>query len=158
MGAGSSPPPPPDERVLSMRREFDAPRRLVYEAWTQSDHVRHWWGPRGFVTLSCEMDLRPGGGWRVRSRSPEGAEYAEVGVFREVVPPERLVFTHAWEDLDGKRGQETLVTVTFTELGDRTRVDFRQAEFDSIKSRDGHEEGWSSAFELLVEYLAELRA
>jgi uncharacterized protein YndB with AHSA1/START domain len=158
MGAGSSPTPPPGDRVLSMTREFSAPRRLVYEAWTQPDHLRHWWGPRGFTTLSCEMDLRPGGRWRVRSRSPEGTEVAEVGVFREIVPPQRLVFTHAWEDVQGDPGHETLVTVTFTEQAGKTRIDFRQAEFDSIESRDGHEEGWSSAFELLVEYLAELPA
>lgn len=144
--------------MLSMTREFSAPRRLVYEAWTQPDHLRHWWGPRGFTTLSCEMDLRPGGRWRVRSRSPEGTEVAEVGVFREIAPPQRLVFTHAWEDVQGDPGHETLVTVTFTEQAGKTRIDFRQAEFDSIESRDAHEGGWSSAFELLVEYLAELPA
>jgi uncharacterized protein YndB with AHSA1/START domain len=104
------------------------------------------------------MDLRPGGRWRVRSRSPDGTEVAEVGVFREIVRPQRLVFTHAWEDVHCVPGHETLVTVTFTEQAGKTRIDFQQAEFDSIESRDGHEEGWNSAFELLVEYLAELPA
>ena len=92
----------------------------------------------------------------MRSRSPEGRDYAEFGVFREIVPMQRLVFTHAWEDANGKPGHETLVTVTFVEHDGKTRLDFRQAVFESIESRDGHEEGWSSAFELLVEYMAEI--
>lgn len=139
---------------LTMTRVFPAPRALVFKAWTEPQHVKEWWGPRGFTTLSCEMDLRPGGKWRTHSRSPEGKEYAEHGFFREIVEPERLVFTQAWEDADGKAKHETLVTIMFTEQGGKTLLSFHQGVFESVTSRDSHGEGWSSAFELLVEYLA----
>jgi uncharacterized protein YndB with AHSA1/START domain len=156
--ANRPPPAPPTNWMLSMTREFDAPVRVIYEAWTTVEHIYRWWGPRGFTTLSCELDLRPGGRWRVQSRSSEGRQYTELGVFREIVPMQRLVFTHCWEDADGKPGHETLVTVTFSEHAGKTRLDFSQGAFESIESRDGHEEGWSSAFELLAEYLAEIKA
>lgn len=143
------------EKVVVLTRMFEAPLHVVYEVWTRPAHIRRWWGPRGFTTLSCEFDVRPAGSWRVESLSPEGNRHTEVGVFREVVPRKRLVFTHAWEQQDGTRSRETLVSVAFTRHGNRTRVDFHQAVFDSVQSRDGHEVGWSSAFELLSEYLAE---
>ena len=108
-------------------RVFDAPRSLVFKIWTQPPHMKHWWGPRGYTTLSCEIDLRPGGAWRVASRHTDGSETAEQGVFREIVEPERLVFTHAWEDEEGKPGHETLVTVTFVEQDGKTRLTFHQA-------------------------------
>jgi uncharacterized protein YndB with AHSA1/START domain len=158
MPVANSPTMPPADRVLSMSRIFDAPVRIVYEAWTTPGHIQRWWGPRGFTTLSCEMDLRPGGRWRVHSRSNEGREYAEHGVFREVMPLQRLVFTHCWEGANGTPGLETLVTVTFAAQDGTTRVDFQQAVFDSVETRKGHEEGWGSAFELLAEFLAGVRS
>jgi len=142
------------ERELVITRVFAAPRALVFKAWTEPERIKQGWGPRGFTTLSCEMDLRPGGVWRTRSRSPEGTEHAEHGVFREIVEPERLVFTQAWEDAESKPKHETLVTVTFVEQSGKTLLTFHQGVFASITSRDAHEGGWSSAFELLVEYLA----
>jgi uncharacterized protein YndB with AHSA1/START domain len=144
--------------ALLITRRFDAPAQVVYDAWTQPQHMREWWGPRGFVTLSSEMDLRVGGQWRVHSRSAEGVDHTEVGVMREVDPPRRLAFTHAWIQADGKPGPDTLVTIDFVEDGEATLVTFRQEVFDSTESRDGHEEGWSSSFELLDEYLARRRS
>ena len=85
---------------------------------------------------------------------PQGTEYAEHGVFREIVEPERLVFTQAWEHTDGTPKHETLVTVTFVEQRGKTLLTFHQGVFESITSRDAHEGGWSSAFELLDEYFA----
>jgi uncharacterized protein YndB with AHSA1/START domain len=142
------------DRILEVTRVFDAPRDLLFEVWTQPEHIKHWWGPRGFTTLSCEMDLRPGGAWRVQSRSFDGREYAEHGEFREIVEPERLVFTHAWENREDNPGLETLVTVIFAEEGGKTRMTFRQAVFDTTESRDGHAQGWNEAFDMLAEYLA----
>jgi uncharacterized protein YndB with AHSA1/START domain len=142
------------EQELVITRVFDAPRRLVFKAWTEPERIKEWWGPRGFTTLSCEMEQRPGGAWRVRSRSPEGKEYISQGVLRELVEPERLVFTYAWVDAKGMPGHETLVTVTFAEQSGKTVLTFHQGVFESITSRDAHEEGWSSAFELLAEYQA----
>src|SRR5580704_15362380 len=105
------------DRVLVIKRIFDAPRTVVFKAWTDPDHLMRWWGPHGFKTVSCKMDLRPGGAWRICMRGPDGHEDRQQGVFREIVAPERLVFTYAFEDEAGKRGHETIVTVNFAELG-----------------------------------------
>ena len=153
MATRNNPDPQTKERELVITRVFDAPRSLVFKAWTEPERIKQWWGPRGFITLSCEMDLRPGGTWRTRSRSPEGTEHAEHGVFREIVEPERLIFTQAWEDAEGKPKHETLVTVTFTEQSGKTVLTFHQGVFESVTSCDEHRQGWSSVFELLTEYL-----
>jgi len=147
-------PKGPSDREPMISRVFDAPRALVFKIWTEPAHIKHWWGPRGYTTLSCAMDLRPGGAWRVESRHTDGSETAERGVFREIVEPERLIFTHAWEGEDGKPGHETLVMVTFADLGDKTRMTFHQAPFISVEIRDGHFQGWSESFDMLAEHLA----
>jgi uncharacterized protein YndB with AHSA1/START domain len=143
-----------DNRVLVMTRIVDAPPALVFQAWTEPERIKHWWGPRGYTTVSCEMDLRPGGAWRVRSRSAKGVEVAERGVFREIGVGERLVFTHAWEDAEGKPGLETLVTLTFEDHDGKTKLTLHQAVFDTVEDRDGHAEGWGESLDMLAEYLA----
>jgi uncharacterized protein YndB with AHSA1/START domain len=143
-----------DNRVLVMTRIVDSPPALVFQAWTEPERIKQWWGPRGYTTVSCEMDLRPGGAWRVRSRSAEGVEVAERGVFREVASGERLVFTHSWEDPEGKPGLETLVTLTFADEGGKTKLTLHQAVFDTVENRDGHAEGWGESLDMLAEYLA----
>jgi len=142
------------DRELVIERVFDAPIDLIFKVWTDPEHMKMWWGPRGYTTLSCEMDLRTGGAWRVRSRHSDGSETTEQGVFREIVKSERLVFTHAWADEKGKPGHETLVTLTFEEVNGKTKQTFHQAVFTSVESRDGHLEGWSQSFDMLAEYLA----
>lgn len=142
------------DRELMISRIFDAPRELVFKIWTDSAHIKHWWGPRGYTTLSCAMDLRPGGAWRVASRHADGSQIAERGVFHNIVEPERLVFTHAWEGEGGKPGNETLVTVTFADLGDKTGMTFQQAPFTSVEVRDSHFQGWNESFDMLEEHLA----
>ncbi len=77
------------ERVLEIERIFDAPRSLVFKAWTEPGHLVHWYGPRGFTLPSCKLDLRPGGSWRSCMLSPEGREYWVKGVYREIVEPAR---------------------------------------------------------------------
>ena len=139
---------------LVITRIFDAPRSLVFQVWTDPAHAKHWWGPRGYTTLSCEIDLSPGGAWRVRSRHTDDAETVEQGVFREIVEPERLVFTHYWVRQDGSTSAETLVTVTFAEADGKTTLTFRQTGFDTVETRDGHAEGWGESFDMLAEYLA----
>jgi uncharacterized protein YndB with AHSA1/START domain len=140
---------------LVITRVFDAPRELVFDAWTKAEHLQHWQGaPRGFTTATEKSDIRPGGGFRICMRSPEGAEHRLEGSYREIVRPERLVFTHVWLDASGKPSQETLVTVTFIERGGKTEMTLRQSGFKSAESRDGHRMGWTSAFDVLGEYLA----
>jgi uncharacterized protein YndB with AHSA1/START domain len=139
---------------LVITRVFDAPRALVFEAWTDPRHARNWWGPRDYPAIHLEMDVRPGGAWRGCLRSNEsGKELWHRGAFREVAPPERVVFTFAWEE-EGERGLETLVTLTFVEEDGRTRMTFRQVPFQSVEERDGHREGWTSSFDRLAEHLA----
>jgi uncharacterized protein YndB with AHSA1/START domain len=87
-------------------------------------------------------------------RSPAGAEHWKQGVYREVVEPERLVFTFAWEDAEGKPGHQTLVTLTFAEHGDKTELTLHQAVFESVARRDEHRRGWASTLERFAEYLA----
>jgi uncharacterized protein YndB with AHSA1/START domain len=140
---------------LTITRVLDAPRALIFSMWTDPSHIKQWWGPRGYTTLFCEMDLRVGGRWRVESRrDDDGSTTAEEGVFREVVEPERLVFTHEWDSEKGKPGSETLVTVTFAEHEGKTTMTFRQDGFTSMRVRDGHGEGWSESFDMLAEHLA----
>jgi uncharacterized protein YndB with AHSA1/START domain len=149
----------PAERVLELTRRFEAPRALVYATWTDAARIARWWGPRGFVVQNCHADVRVGGTWRVATRSPEGEEHNAGGVYREVVRPERLAFTMTWEGSeDGWPGRETLVTLDFAEEGIGTRLTFRQATFSSRETRDGHEHGWGSAFEVLAEYLISERS
>jgi uncharacterized protein YndB with AHSA1/START domain len=143
------------ERELVITRIFDAPRHLVFQAWTEPDRVARWWGPQGFVTTYCDMDIRPGGTFRVCMRSPEGIEYWKRGTYREVVAPERLVFTFAWENAEGKPGHQTLVTVTFAKRGDKTELTLRQAVFETVVTRDDHRRGWTSTLQRFAEYLAE---
>jgi uncharacterized protein YndB with AHSA1/START domain len=141
-------------RELVISRAFDAPRSLVFKAWTEPERLVRWWGPQGFTLPACKMDLRPGGSFRFRMRSPEGTDHWLRGVYREIVEPERLVFTWAWEDAEGHPGHETMVTVTFVEQGAKTRLVMHQAIFESDTARDAHEEGWTSGLERLAEYLA----
>jgi uncharacterized protein YndB with AHSA1/START domain len=142
-----------EERELVITRVFDAPRRLVFKAWTEPEHLARWWGPQGFTTPFCEMDVRPGGAFRFGMRSPQGTDHWLRGVFREIVEPERLVCTWAWEDEQRKPRHETLLTVTLVEHDDKTRLTLRQAVFESVTSRDAHQGGWASALDCLAEYL-----
>lgn len=142
------------ERELVITRDFAAPRRLVFKVWTEPEHLMRWLGPKGFTTTVLNNELRPGGAYRRHMRSPEGADHWLQGVYREIVEPERLVFTWAWEDEHGRPGHETLVTVTFEDLDGKTRLTLRQAIFESLTARDAHQSGWSSTMERLAEYLA----
>jgi uncharacterized protein YndB with AHSA1/START domain len=141
------------QHELVITRTFDAPRALVFKAWTKPEHMVRWLGPKNFTAPSCTMDFRPGGAYRACICSPDGKEYWMRGIYREIVEPERLIFTFSWEE-EGERGRENLVTVTFAEQGDKTRMTFRQAFFESISERDSHNEGWSECFDRLAQYLA----
>jgi uncharacterized protein YndB with AHSA1/START domain len=142
---------------LVITRVFDAPRELVFDCWTEPKHLQHWQGaPRGFTVTSYESDIRPGGFFRICMRSAEGVDRWLEGGYRAIEKPERLVFTHAWLDADRKPGKETLVTITLAERDGKTELTLRQTGFPSVESRDGHKYGWSSALDVLVDYLAEV--
>ncbi len=138
---------------LAITRSFDEPRAEVFRAWTDPARLVRWWGPRGYRIPSVKMDPREGGAWRVCMRSPEGTDHWVQGVFREVSEPERLAFTWAWEDSEGKPGHETVIKVDFTERAGRTRMVVQQGKFESQNAREQHEAGWNSCLDKLEEHL-----
>lgn len=139
---------------LTIRRDFRASRSRVFAAWTDPAQLRHWCCPTGFSITVCEGDVRPGGSFRSCMRSPQGEDHWVTGVYREVVAPERLVFTHRWLDDSGDPGHETVVTVSLAETeGGGTRLTLHQAFFVSEASRDGHESGWTATLDNLTEHL-----
>jgi uncharacterized protein YndB with AHSA1/START domain len=142
------------ERELVITRLLGAPREMVFRAWTESKQAMQWWGPEGFAVVALEMDVRPGGQWRKCMRSPEGRDYWRKGVYREVVAPERLVFTYVSDDPLGEPGHETLVTVSFAERGDQTLMTLRHSGFDSVPARDSHRGGWTSCIDRFARYVA----
>lgn len=144
-------------RELVLTRTLDAPRALVFRAWTDPADLVRWWGPEGFTIPECKMDVREGGAWRTCMRSPDGNDLYVRGVYREVVKPSRLVFTWAWEDEKGEPGHETVVTVTFGERDGKTFVRIAHRVFESKKTRDMHRQGWASTLDCLAAFLAEKR-
>jgi uncharacterized protein YndB with AHSA1/START domain len=132
---------------LVMDAEFAAPRETVFAAWTDKRMVSRWWAGSRYTMLSCEMDVRPGGAWRRLMRRPGGSLLLEYGVYREVVRPERLVFTYNSEG-GAFVEPETVVTVTLAALGgDRTRLTLRHAPIETDAARAFHEGGWSRCFD-----------
>jgi uncharacterized protein YndB with AHSA1/START domain len=147
----------PSDRAIAFTREFDAPRRLVFEAWTQVEHVRRWYGCRASSLLSCEIDLRPGGAYRYVVLAPDGNEYPMSGVYQEVVPPERLVYT---ECFNGDPGSEAVVTLTLKERNGRTTLAVTSV-YPTQQSREailklGVEHGTTEALDRLAEHLETL--
>jgi uncharacterized protein YndB with AHSA1/START domain len=114
--------PPFAEREITITRVFDAPRALVFAAWTDAKHLAQWWGPQGFTNPVCEFDARIGGAIRIHMRAPDGAVYPMKGEIREIVAPERLVFTNIAVDNAGTHITEGLTTVTFAEVNGKTKL------------------------------------
>jgi uncharacterized protein YndB with AHSA1/START domain len=146
---------PSDDRTLTLTRTFDAPQALVFKAWTDPAHAARWWGPAGFTIQSCVMDVRPGGAWRIRMRSPEGSEHTKRGVYQVVDPPHCLELTYAWEDATGQPGHEMLVRVTFEAAGTGTRLTLHQSLFETANARDSHCMGWTSCLDRFARYLSD---
>ena len=107
------------DREIVITREFDAPRELVFKAITDPTLIPKWWGPRRYETIVDKMDVRPGGAWRFINRAADGGEHGFNGVYREIVPPEKIVQTFEWEGLPGHISVETLI---LEDLGGRTRI------------------------------------
>lgn len=156
MPARASETPVPLRREFTLHRVLHAPRALVFRAFVEPERMKLWWAPRGFSMLSCALDLREGGAWRMRIRSETtGAVQIEVGTYREISEPERLVFTHSWVRSNGALTPTTLVTITFAEQNGGTEVRFSQTDFHSEEFCRSHEEGWSSSFSQLTENIVE---
>jgi uncharacterized protein YndB with AHSA1/START domain len=148
---------PHDEPVIVFRRAFNAPARLVFAAWTEPEHLRHWRGPRGFELVACEVDLRVGGRYRFVHRAPDGSRHVFHGRYLEIERPSRLVSTFVYE---GAPETEALDEVTFDEDGATTRVTGRSA-FPTFQARDlylsgGAERGLADAHNRLDALLGTL--
>ncbi len=146
------------DREIVVTRVLDAPRELVWQAWTEPEHVAQWWGPNGFTNTIQEMDVRPGGVWRLVMHGPDGTDYPNKIVYLEVVNPERLVYDHGDDQVNGLLFH---VTVNFAEQGGKTRVTMR-AIFDSAAERDrvvrefGAVEGANQTMDRLRQYLTRM--
>ena len=139
-------------RALKLVRRLPAKPEQVFRAFADPKRLVKWWGPKGVTVPVCEMDVRPGGRWLTTMRSPDGADMTVSGVYREIDPPSRLVFTWAWHQ-DGKRGHETVVTIALKAHGAGTELTLTQASFETAQSLNAHRQGWSSSFDCLAEYL-----
>jgi uncharacterized protein YndB with AHSA1/START domain len=147
------------DRELIFTRVFDAPRELVFKAWTDPRHLVQWWGPSGFTTSVYEMDVRPGGVWRLTMHGPDGVDYKNRMVFLEVVKPERLVYKH--EPEEGSEPVTFETTVTFAKEGAKTKVTMRMlfpslAEREFVVKKHGAIEGAKQHLGKLAEYLQKM--
>jgi uncharacterized protein YndB with AHSA1/START domain len=138
---------------LRMKRVLHAPRSVVFRALTQPEELAKWWGPHGFTSPSVEVDLRPGGRYRILMQPPEGDAFYLTGEFREVDPPARLAYTFRWED-PTPDDRETMVTLSLRDLGEATELLFTQAGFAAERRRALHKAGWTDSFDRLRELLA----
>jgi uncharacterized protein YndB with AHSA1/START domain len=166
MATTHNPAPEPAEPVLVITRVFDAPRELVWKVWTQPTHFMRWWGPKGFTVPFCTIDLRPGGVMHFCMRSPDGQDFWNKGVFREVIEPERIVSTDSFSDAEGNLippahygmspewPSETLLTVMFAEQDGKTKLTLRHEVPESVAERSGAVQGWTETLDRLAEYLA----
>jgi uncharacterized protein YndB with AHSA1/START domain len=149
------------QRELVLTRVFDAPRTLVFKAWTDPRQLAQWWGPTGFTNPVCEFDLRPDGEIHIDMRAPDGTVYPMSGAFREIVEPERLVFTSAALDAAGKPMFENLNTVIFEALkGNKTaltvKVRVLWETLEAGRHLDGMAQGWALTIDRLQQHIAGL--
>jgi uncharacterized protein YndB with AHSA1/START domain len=155
MHAGTETQDAAADRELVLTRDFDAPREVVFDAWTDPAQVGAWWGPRGFTTTVYEMDVRPGGVWRYMMHGPDGTDYPNRVVYVEIARPERLVYEHGD---DGGEWNPFHVTVTFEDRGGRTRLVSRMvfptAAMAAEARRFGALELGNQTMERLAEHLA----
>jgi uncharacterized protein YndB with AHSA1/START domain len=146
------------DREIVITRVFDAPRELMWEAWTNPKHRTRWWGPRGFTTTVHEMDVRPGGIWRETMHGPDGTDYPGEGVFIEVVKPERIVYRLS----GGKKGDAQFESIwTFEPAGEKTRLTltmrFPSREMlEHAEKTYGVTEGGHQTLERFAELVAEI--
>lgn len=148
-----------ENRELVITRTFDAPREIVFKMWTDPKHMAQWWGPHGFTNPVCELDVRPGGAIRIDMRDPDGTVYPMTGTFREIVRPERLVFTAEALDQNGAAVLEVMNTVTFEEKNGKTTLTLQahvaKVAGEGVSYLEGMEAGWTQSLERLASQLTQ---
>jgi uncharacterized protein YndB with AHSA1/START domain len=144
----------PTDREVELTRDFDAPASLVFDALTQPEWLRRWYGPTGWTLVVCEIDLKVGGAWHFVVRRPDGKEIGQLGVYREIVKPRRIVNTESWEDWDAG---ETLVTTVLTEQEGKTKFQatilFPSQEVRDTVVKAGLEHGAKESYDKLADVL-----
>lgn len=143
-----------EAKTLRIERDFRAPIKRVFEAFTDPVKLQQWWGPEGMTTPDVEMDVREGGCWRTTMVNAEGSRYTVEGVYKTIAPHNRLVFSWGWVE-DGVRGHETIVDITLTQIEGGTRFSMVQSLFESVEAKVGHSEGWYSSLNCLNGYVCE---
>ena len=139
------------EPSLTLKRRLKAAPAAVYAAWTEPEKIAKWFGPEQIETLRAQADARVGGGFRIVMRSPDGEEHDVSGIYREVVPNEKLVFTWAWRSTPER---ESLVTVLIKPDGSGSLLTLIHEHFFDETARDHHREGWTGCLDKLEHYLA----
>ncbi len=150
--------------TLHLSRTFTAPREKVFQAWTQPEALKRWYAPADdFATPVAEVDLRVGGRYRIEMKDPQGKSHVVTGVYREITPPEKLVFTFGWEGGQGCGGEqvgdigETVVTIVFEAQkqgqGIATKVTLTHEFFPTSEIRDKHSMGWTGCLARLAKIL-----
>jgi uncharacterized protein YndB with AHSA1/START domain len=143
------------ELTLEMKRVLPAAASVVFAAFSEPNELAKWWGPQGFTTPSMEFDPRVGATYRIEMQPPEDDSFYLTGEFREVDPPARLAYTFVWEDPDPD-DVETLVDLSFRDLGGSTEVAFTQGPFKTAARHGLHRDGWTDGFDKL-EHLLSIR-
>jgi len=134
---------------LEVRRTIPAQRQKVFEAWTKPEVVSRWFAPTAeYRTIVHELDLRIGGRYRIEMQHPDKATHVAIGVYRDIAPPSRLVFTWRWEGREVM--PETVVAVEFLERGDSTELVLTHRGFDEAGDRDHHAQGWNGCLTMLT--------
>jgi uncharacterized protein YndB with AHSA1/START domain len=140
------------ELRLEIERRLQAARAVVFRAFSDPDELARWWGPEGFTTPSLEFNPRVGTGYHIEMQPPQGDPFHLSGVFREVDPPARLAYTFAWEPPDPD-DVETLVELSFRDLGASTQVVLRQGPFKTEARRELHRNGWTDSLRKLEQFI-----
>jgi len=143
------------EKVLEMTEMFDTTPQRLFKAWTDEKDFSAWYGPEGFEVTYCKLDVKPGGKWRTCITSEDGKEYWMEGRYIEIDAPKKLVFTYGDGSENKNPNEETIVTITFSQSGNQTKMNFHQAPFPNKAARDSHHGGWASAFGCLRDHINE---
>jgi uncharacterized protein YndB with AHSA1/START domain len=145
--------PQPGDLNLEMKRVFPAAPSVVFGAFSEPDELAKWWGPEGFTTPSMEFDPRVGATYRIEMQPPDGDSFLLTGEFRDVDPPAHLAYTFAWQPPDPD-DVETLVGLSFRDLGGSTEVAFTQGSFKTEERRALHRDGWTDSFDKLARLMS----
>ena len=140
------------ETTVQLKRTFHAPREKVFRAWTVPEELKRWWGPVGATTPVAEIDLQVGGKYRIGMQFPQKDIFYVTGIYREIQPPEKLVFTWRWEQSESDF-EETLVTIEFHQQGNSTEVTLTHTDLPTKESYENHRQGWRGFFDTFAKFI-----